>query len=182
MAKRTKKNITLGSGKIYVAEYSGAMPTVDTLCVEENLLGYIKSGASLEYTQEPYEEKDDLGIVSKVIVTSEEALLKCGILTWNGETLKHLVDRCGVTTEGGKRITKIGGAGNAQGKDWAICFAHEDKKDGNLWLLLRGQNTGGITLTFATDSGTLIEPEFKAIPHDDKGTLIELIEEIGDAA
>lgn len=177
MAKRSKDNITLGSGKLYVVPFADAMPTVEDLCVDDNLLGYIKGGASLEYTEETYEEKDDLGYVSKIITTSEEALLKCGLITWNGETLKKLVDRCQSTTEGGKRTTLIGGAGNAQGKYYAICFAHEDKADGNLWVVIKGRNTAGLTLTFAADAGTVMEPEFKAMPHDDKGTLIELIEE-----
>jgi hypothetical protein len=178
MAKRTKDTITLGSGKIYLQAFASDMPTVDTLCKEENLLGYIKGGASLEYTQETYEEKDDLGIVSKLITTSEEALLKCGLLTWNGETLTKLIDRCKTTEASGKRTTKIGGAGNAQGGYYAICFHHEDKVDGDLWILIKGRNTAGATLTFASDAGTVIEPEFKAMPHDDEGTLIELIEEI----
>ena len=178
MAKRSKENITLGSGKLYLAAFTDTMPTVDTLCVEDNLLGYIKGGAELTYTEETYEEKDDLGLVSKIVTTSEEAILKCGVVTWNGETLKKLVDRCASVTEGGKRVTKIGGAGNAQGGYYAICFAHEDKTDGNLWVLIKGRNTAGLTLTFAADSGTVMEPEFKALPHDDDGTLIELIEEV----
>ena len=178
MAKRDNKSITLGSGKIYLVAFADTMPEVDTICTEENLLGYIKGGASLEYTQETYEEKDDLGFVSKIITTSEEALLKCGLLTWNGDTMKKLIDRCGVTEESGKRVTKIGGAGNAQGGYYAICFFHEDKKDGNLWILIKGLNTAGVTLTFSTDEGTVVEPEFKAMPHDDAGTLVELIEEL----
>lgn len=178
MAKRDKDTITLGSGKIYLQAYADAMPTVDTLCKPENLLGYIKGGASLEYTQETYEEKDDLGFVSKIITTNEEALLKCGLLTWNGATLQKLVDRCKTTEASGKRTTKIGGAGNAQGGYYAICFMHEDPVDGNLWIMIKGRNTAGATLTFAADAGTVIEPEFKAMPHDDAGTLIELIEEI----
>lgn len=178
MAKRSKETITLGSGKIYLTAFSETLPTVDTICADQNLLGYIKGGASLEYTEETYEEKDDLGIVSKIITTSEEALLKCGLLTWNGTTLTKLIDRCKTTEEAGKRVTKIGGAGNTQGGYYAICFFHEDKTDGNLWILIKGRNTAGATLTFATDNGTVIEPEFKAMPHDEDGTLIELIEEI----
>lgn len=178
MAKRDKETITLGSGKIYLKTYAEAMPTTEEICVEENLLGYIKGGAALEYTQETYEEKDDLGYVSKIITTSEEALLKCGLITWNGTTLAKLIDRCQTSEAAGLRTTKIGGAGNAQGGYYAICFFHEDKTDGNLWILVKGRNTAGATLTFATDEGTLVEPEFKAMPHDDAGTLIELIEEI----
>lgn len=181
MAKRDKDTVTLGSGKIYLQTFSESMPTVDALCVESNLLGYIKGGASLEYTQETYEEKDDLGYVSKIITTNEEAVLKCGLLTWNGTTLKKLLDRCSSTEASGKRTTKIGGAGNAQGGYYAICFHHEDKTDGDLWVLIKGRNTAGATLTFATDAGTTVEPEFKALPHDSDGTLVELIEEIPTA-
>ena len=178
MAKRDKHTITLGSGKIYLQAFSEELPTVDELCVEENLLGYIKNGAALEYTQETYEEKDDLGFVSKIITTSEEALLKCGLLTWNGDTLTKLIDRCATSEASGKRTTKIGGAGNAQGGYYAICFFHEDKVDGTLWILIKGRNTAGATLTFAADEGTVVEPEFKALPHDESGCLVELIEEI----
>ena len=178
MAKRDKTNITLGSGKIYLKPYTDSVPGVDDLCKEENLLGYIKGGASLEYTEETYEEKDDLGLVSKVITTSEEAILKCGLLTWNGTTLKSLIDRCTVTEAGGKRTVKIGGSGNSQGANYAICFHHEDKTDGDLWILIVGRNTAGATLTFAKDAGSVIEPEFKALPQDENGTLVQLVEEI----
>lgn len=184
MGKRTKENITLGSGKPYIAEFDGEMPSIEDICKPENLLGYVKGGAELSYTEETYEEKDDLGYVSKIITTSEEALLKLGLLTWNGDTVKYLADRCTVTEDksAGTRTIHIGGAGNAQGKEWAICFHHEDKKDGDLYILIRGKNTAGFTLTLAADAGTVIEPEFKALPQDDNGTLITLIEKIDTAA
>ena len=178
MAKRDKNTITLGSGKIYLQAYAEAMPTVDDLCKPENELGHIKGGAALEYTQEIYEEKDDLGRVSKIITTNEEAILKCGLITWNGETLKKLVERCASTEAAGKRTTKIGGSGNARGGYYAICFHHEDKTDGSVWIMIKGRNTAGATLTFAVDEGTVVEPEFKALPHDEAGTLVELIEEL----
>ena len=62
MAMRDGKSITLGSGKLYLIPFTDAMPTTAEICVDDNLLGYIKSGASLEYTEETYEEKDDLGV------------------------------------------------------------------------------------------------------------------------
>lgn len=182
MAKRSKENITLGSGKAYLVEYTGTMPDKDTICVAENLLGYIKGGAELTYEEETSMEKDDLGYASKVITTTEEVLLKLGLLTWNGATLQKLVDRCQMEEKDGLRTVKIGGAGNAQGKEWVVCFYHEDKSGGNLWVLIRGRNSVGFTLTFAADEGTVVEPEFKALPHDDAGTLITLIEEIGTEA
>lgn len=178
MAKRDKKTITLGSGDIFLKVFATTMPTVEDLCKEENRLGYIKGGAALEYTQETYEEKDDLGYVSKIITTSEEALLKCGLLTWNGDTLTKLIERCATSEAAGKRTTKIGGPGNAQNGYYAICFHHHDAVDGDLWILIKGRNTAGATLTFSMDEGTTVEPEFKALPHDEDGTLVELIEEI----
>lgn len=187
-AKRKKRNITLGSGHVYIATYSGTIPgslnAVKSYCIEDNRLGDIKGGASLEYSEETYEEKDDFGLVRKVITTDETAVLKMGLITWNGETLKNLIDRCSVTEDDttGVRTTKIGGVGNAQGGYYVVVFHHVDKTTGDVWIVIVGRNTAGATFNFANDSGTLIEPEFSAIPHDEDGTLILMYEETKAAA
>lgn len=181
MAKRKGDPITLGSGKLYYDEYADAMPdfeAIKALCVEGKRLALIKSGATLEYTEETYTEKDDLGLASKTITTSEEVKLKCGLLTWTGDTLGVLVDRSTVTEADGVRTTKIGGAGNAKGKYYVLVFHHEDKADGDLWVAIVGRNTAGLSLAFAADAGTLIEPEFTAKPHDDEGTLVVVYEQL----
>lgn len=178
MAKRDKKTITLGSGIPYIMEFTGTLPSRTDICKSENLLGYVKGGAALEYTFEPYKEQDDLGYVSKEIVQAEEAKLKLGLLTWNGDTLTKLVDRCTVTEAAGVRTILLGGAGNAQGKQWVVCFHHPDKKTGDLWATVVGNNSAGLTLTFAADAGTVLEPEISAVPHDDNGTLVKVEEEI----
>lgn len=180
MSKRTDPNkITLGSGKAYIMEYSGTMPEVTAICKDENLLGKIQGGAELTYTTETHEERDDLGTVAKIVVTAEEALLKLGLITFNGATLAKLADRCKVTEAAGKRTVHIGGAGNAQGKEWVVCFHHHDAADGDIWVMVRGANQAGLTLAFAVDAGSKLEPEIKALPCDDNGTLITYIEEIG---
>lgn len=176
--KRDGKTITLGSGKIYTMPYTDTVPTHTDICKPENLLGYIKGGAALTYAEEPAEEKDDLGYVYKIITTTEDVSLKCGLITWNGGTLDKLIDRCTTSEANGLRITKIGGPGNAKGTYYAVCFHHEDPKDGDVWVLIVGRNTAGAELAFATDAGTVIEPEFKALPQDDDGTLVQFIEEI----
>lgn len=181
MAKRDKDTITIGSAKAYMMVVADTMPTKDELFTEDNRVGYIKGGAAIEYTEETHEEKDDLGYVSKVITVTEEALVKMGLITWNGSTLQQMIDRCTVTEAEGVRTVKIGGAGNAQGKYYAIGLHHEDKTDGDIWIIIKGRNTAGVTLTLAADEGTLLEPEFKAMPHDDAGTLVEFIEEIPTA-
>ncbi len=181
--KGTPERIILGSGKNYVAEFDPdkGLPSHTEVCVPENLLGLTKGGAELTYNEETHEEKDDHGLASKVITISEEALLKLGVFTMNGNTLKKLADRCQVTEKDGLRTIKIGGAGNAQNKSWVVCFHHEDAKDGDIWVMIVGRNTAGLTLTFAVDNATKAEPQFKALPQDDKGTLITIIEEM-DAA
>jgi len=178
MAKRDKKTITIGSALPYCIPYTDTVPTVEEICVEQNLLGYIKSGAAVEYSAESYTEKDDLGRVSKIVTIDEELIVKMGLITWNGTTLQQLIDRCKVEEKDGKRITKIGGAGNAQGKYYVICLHHIDPVDGDLWVLIVGRNTAGLTLTLAKDEGTLLEPEFTALPQDEDGTLCQLIEAI----
>lgn len=185
MAKRTGDPITLGSGTFYLSEYTDTVPTdlaaVKALCISANRLGYTKGGAELSYTEEPHEEKDDLGYVTKVITTSEEVLLKGGLLTWTGDTMSKLVDRSTVSTASGARVTKIGGSGNAKGKYYVIIFHHKDVESGDLYVVIVGRNTAGLTLTFAVDAGTVLEPEFKAKPQDEAGTLVAIYEEL-DAA
>lgn len=184
MAKRTGDPITLGSGKLYFEEYTDTVPNfeaIKALCVPAKRLGLIKSGAALTYTEETYEEKDDLGLVSKIITTKEEVKLKAGMITWTGKTLGVLVDRSTVTEETGVRTTKIGGAGNAKGKYYVLVFHHEDKQDGDLWVVIVGRNTAGLSITFAPDAGSPVEPEFTAKPHDDDGTLVVVYEELDKA-
>jgi hypothetical protein len=179
MAKRSKDTITVGTATAYLMVVEDTMPTKDDLFKEENRVGWSEGGAAVEYTEETSEIKDDLGRVSKVVTVSEEALVKLGLITWNGTTLQQLIDRCTVTDAEGVRTVKIGGAGNAQGKYYALGLHHVDKKDGDLWVIIKGRNTAGVTLTFATDEATKLEPEFKAMPHDEDGTLVEFIEETG---
>lgn len=181
MAKRDKETITLGSGKVFFKEVTDSMPNNDDLFKNENLLGHIKGGASLSYNFEVYEEKDDLEVVQKTIVTNEEVILGLGLITWNGNTLAAMIERCKVEEDStnGKRTIKIGGDGNSQGnKYYAIGFKHEDKKDGNVTVVIKGKNRAGVTLAFAKESGTTVNPEFKAISQDTNGTLVVIEEEI----
>ena len=110
--KRTKKTITLGSGKLYIVEFVGQIPSNEEIEKEENLIGYIQGGAELEYKPEFYTAEDDLGKVKKTIITKEEAKMKSGVMTWNGETLRKLSATGRVTEANGVRTVKIGGIDN----------------------------------------------------------------------
>lgn len=176
--KRDAEVITLGSGDLMIKEYSDAMPAYTDFDVDTDLLGRIQGGATLEYSGEWYEAKDDTGKVVKTIITEEEATLKSGIITWNGKTLAKLCATARITESGGIRTVKIGGVGNQDNKSYALCFHHTDKTDGDVWIVIRGVNQGGFSLAFAKDKETVIDAEFKCLPQDDEGTLIQYIEEI----
>lgn len=183
MPKRDNQVITLGSGDLMVKEYDGTtMPAYTDFKVDTDLLGRISGGCTLEYSGEWYEAKDDTGKVVKTIITEEEATLKSGIITWNGKTLEKLCSTARVEDKDGIRTVKIGGVGNYNGKSYAICFHHTDKVDGDVWVVVRAVNQGGFSLAFVKDKETVIDAEFKCLPQDDEGTLIQYIEQIGDAA
>lgn len=186
--KGTKKKVTLGSGKLYMREFSGSLPDtfkalLDTMVKEENHAGWIKGGASIEYKPTMTTEKDDLGMVVKEILTDEEATFKSGLFTWNAETLAKLSSTARLSTETdtatGKnyRILKVGGTANDDGKQYVLLFVHEDPVEGNCYLAVVGRNTAGFTITFAADSATVIDAEFTCKPQDNKGTLIQYAEE-----
>lgn len=178
--KRTKKTITLGSGKMYITDFAGKIPENSVIETEANIAGYIQGGASLEYSPEFYTAEDDLGKAKKTIITKEDVKLKSGIMTWNGKTLQQLCATGRVTEEKGIRKVKIGGISNNDNKNYVIHFVHEDKVDGDVRVTIVGKNTAGFTLAFAKDKETVIDAEFEAIPSDDEGTLIIYQEEIDE--
>lgn len=170
-----KESVVLGSGDLYCTEFEGTgrqLPANEELETEENRLGYIKGGATIEYKPSFYEAKDDMGRVSKVIITGEEATFKSGIMTWCGSTLKKLCQTARVTEKAGRRIVKIGGISNADGKRYVIHFLHKDDADGDVRVTIVGNNQSGFTISFAKESETVIDAEFKALPMDKEGTII----------
>ena len=82
MAKRSPENITLGSGEVFIKEYTAGsgVPEHTDICQPENMLGRIKGGATITYTEETYEEKDDL--VSRFAYVEESKTLPFG-LVWD---------------------------------------------------------------------------------------------------
>lgn len=184
MSENKRQNtdtITLGSGKIYFGTYDGALPSiadVKALCTAENELGAVKGGATLGYKETHYTAKDDSGRYEKEILTEDEASLKCGLITFNGETLDIIVSTAKTATEDGYRITDIGGSENYKDKSCVLVFYHEDKEDGDIYVVVRGVNQAGFSLAFAKDKESTIEPEFKCRPMGGSGVLIRYIEEI----
>lgn len=142
------ERIILGSGKLYCMVFTGEIPADTAIEIDANQLAHIKGGASLEYTAETYTAKDDLGVVQKTILTSEDVTLKAGLLTWCAKTLEKLCATARVTETAKKRTVKIGGIKNQNNKKYLIRFLHEDSEDGNIRVTIVGRNEAGFSFTF----------------------------------
>lgn len=172
------ERIILGSGDIYYKEFDGQIPETEEICQEQNLLALISGGAEVAYTPEYYTAKDDMGKISKTIVTNEEATMKTGLCTIDGKKLKVLCETARVEEDTAKKLrkVKIGGIGNRTGKKYVLCFHHKDPVDGDIWCIIVGNNQSGFTIGFKKDEETIVEVEFTCHPMDEEGTLIYYIE------
>lgn len=54
--------IVLGSGKLYIDEFTGTLPADAEIEAEGKLLGYIQGGATLNYTPTFYEARMTSGL------------------------------------------------------------------------------------------------------------------------
>lgn len=169
------EKIVLGSGKLYVAEYSGgAIPEDVTLEVDSNRLGDIKGGCSISYTPTFYDVSDDLGLVKKTFLTNEEVKLTSGVLTWNGKTLEKLCSTARVSESGSKRTVKIGGITKFNDKSYVVRFV---STQGHRVTII-GSNKGTLEFAYNPSTETVINVEFNAQAMDAEGTLVEFVESI----
>lgn len=172
------KRIPIGSGHLYCIKFAGTIPTDAEFETEENRIGYIQSGASLEYTPSFYNAKDDLGKVKKTIITEETAKLKYGLCTWNANVVDKLVPTGTVTEADGKRTLKIGGIENQENINYLFRFVNKDPVDGDIRITVAGNNQAGVVMAFAKDKESTLNPEIELVPIDDGGTLIIFEEEV----
>ena len=167
--------ITLGSGDLYMTEFNDVIPADEILEVDANLLGEIKGGATLEYKADYYTCESDLGRVSKTVMTKEEASIKTGTITWNGDTLQKMCATARVLTEGTTTVIKIGGLKNQNGKSYVVRFVQKDEDDNTiLRVTIVGTNQNGLILAFAKEKETQVDAVFKAQKSDSEGTLVTI--------
>lgn len=181
ITERTKKTVPLGSGHNYIFDYDGEtldIPAIIAKCTAENRYGTTTGGATLTYTAEKHTETDDLGYVQRTILTKEESKLKLGVFSWAPGMLEKLVATYRSEVKGNYRIHRIGGIDNDNGKKYIVVFEHVDKIYGNLYVIIVGTNTAGLSIAFAKDAVSKLEPEYTAEPNDDEGTQIIIAESL----
>lgn len=174
--------IPLGSMTFYVVVWAGTIPADAELETEGNMIGRTKNGATVNYTANWYTATSDDGKAIKRRLIGETASINYGNITWCGNTLEKLIATARVEEKDGKRITKIGGVENDNGKRYLIRGVYHDKVDGDIRITGVGVNTGGWEAVFKPDSETVITPTFELEPTlDNDGTLLIYEEEIIEA-
>jgi hypothetical protein len=173
------EKIVIGSGKLYCVEFTGSIPSNATLETDDNLLGYIQGGATLEYKPKYYEAKDDLGLVVRQVITEEEVMMKSGVMTWNGQVLQKLTNTARITESNNVRTVLIGGLANNDNKKYILHFVNTDTINGVTRISIVGTSQAGFKMAYVKDKETVIDAEFKASPLDTTGTLIKYTEDMG---
>lgn len=180
MPSTDKQEVTLGSGVLYITEFTGgSVPNDEALEVEENKIGGIKGGASITYKPSIYQVKDDANIVYKTFLTDSEIVFKSGILTWNTEVLKKLSLNGTVTPGAGKQTLKIGKNGAI--KNYVVRFVHVKDDNKKIRVTIVGTSQNGFELIFDPEKETVIDAEFIAGTLDADGTRLLIEEETGEA-
>lgn len=171
------QQVVLGSGDLYIVEYTdGVLPDAAAIEVAGNKIGSIKGGATLTVEPEVYEVIDDKGICLKRFITSQEIVLKSGILTWDLETLKKLT-LGGELTQGAETNTlKIGTAGEIA--KYVVHFVHTGDGGKKVRLTIVGTASNGFELNFKPDEETVIDAEFKAMAMDAAGNQVIIEQEV----
>lgn len=171
--------IPLGSMDFYVTEWKGIIPPDTELETEKNMIGRTKNGATVTYTADWYNARSDDGKATKRRLVGESASISYGNITWNGNTLEKLIATARIEEKDGKRITKIGGVQNDNGRRYLIRGVYHDAVDGDIRITGVGVNTDGWEAAFKPDSENVIQPTFELEPKiDDEGTLLVYEEEI----
>lgn len=178
------ERIILGSGDVHMKLFDGELPEVDEICKEDTKISAVQGGATIEYKPTYYTAKDDTRKIQKTVITDEEVTLKSGLMTFCGNTLEKICDTARVSykektsTTKKRRIVKVGGGNNQGHRKYVICFHHQDSVDGDIWVMIVGNNQSGFSLAFANDKETVVDAEFTALPMDAEGTLIHYEEEV----
>lgn len=151
-------DITLGSGRIYIIEYTGdTIPNDSTIETTANQFGYTKGGATLTYQTEYTDIEDDNGDVKESFLKTDKATFKCGAFMGKTADIVKICPTATSTTANGITTVKIGGVSNDNNKKYVVRFKHKTE---DLRVTIVGKNTDGFELSFSADDAVTLEPTF----------------------
>lgn len=173
---KDKDEILLGSGELYMYEFSGEdIPEHADIETEEHNVGHCSGGASIDYKPEKYEVKNQYNKTIKSFITNEEINFKTGILTWDLEKLK-LLSASKYSEDTSKGIRKLTFTGSGILKNVLVRFVHEKEDGKKLRFTMIGQGGNGFSLSFE-DKELTVDADISAIEYI-KNFLAEFEEEI----
>ena len=174
------EEIILGSGDLFIVEFTGEIPNDTEIEKDENRAGNIKGGATLEYSIESQTVQDDKGRVKKTIITKESVRFKTGLMTWIKKFMQAIIQtaRIDENTKSGHRIYKLGGLANLNKTRYLWRFVHTRDDGRKLRITVTGKNTGTISLAFKPENETVVDAEITADTLDKEGTLVILDDEM----
>ena len=174
------EEIILGSGDLYIVDFTGEIPDDTEIEKDENRAGNIKGGATLEYSIESQTVQDDKGRVKKTIITKETVHFKTGLMTWIKKFMQAIIQtaRIDETTKAGHRVYKLGGLANLNKTRYLWRFVHTRDDGRKLRITVTGKNTGTISLAFQPEKETVVDAEITADTLDKEGTLVILDDEM----
>lgn len=174
------EEIILGSGDLYIVDFTGEIPNDTEIEKDENRAGNIKGGATLEYSIESETVQDDKGRVKKTIITKETVLFKTGLMTWIKKFMQAIIQtaRIDEAAKTGHRVYKLGGLANLNKTRYLWRFVHTRDDGRKLRITVTGKNTGTISLAFQPEKETVVDAEITADTLDSTGTLVILDDEM----
>lgn len=171
------RDLQLGSGKLYVKKVTSEteIPSLKALCIEDNQIGWIKGGATIEYTIDTKEIYDDLRMVNETFITGEHSKLTTGLLTWNKEVIEALINNETVSEDG----TILVGAQGMTKMDKLIVIFEAIPTSGNIIRRfgMIGVSEAGLNLQYQPEDATVVDVEFAGVA-DANGRYLRIEEEV----
>ena len=169
------KDMLLGSGDLYIMEYSGgAIPENTTIEVAGNMIGGIKGGATVSYTPTIYSVSDDMRRMKKSLITAEEATFKTGYLSFDlGEIAKIALGSSLQSSYSGTKSTLSVGGGQTI-TEYLLRFVHTMGNGKKVRITMIGTPVSGFELAFSPENESVINAEFSAVPMNAQGNLFTI--------
>lgn len=170
--------VIFGAGELYLEEFTGnVIPAHEAIEIAANHIADCDGGFSVEYKPERTEVRNQHGKVIRAYVTSEEMVIKTGILTWLLKNIE-ILSTATLTEDQTKKIRKLTFGSGGQLKNVLIRFVHTKKDNGKkLRFTMIGYAGNGFSLDFSGSGATTIDAEFSSIEAV-KGFLAEIEEEM----
>lgn len=165
-------------GSASTEQYTAIEEWLKKKCVDENELGYIKNGIDITETLSSNIDQPDMGQMKVTIISDEQGSASLALFNFNGETLSkiHSLTVSTQASETGQRLTLVGGISNEDDSSYDVIFVNPDSENGDLVVVMRGQNIEGLTLSFKPNEVTPLPVNYSALTLDSTGRLFAVYE------